>query len=318
MIEDILFQKFEEYDTIIIQRHERPDLDALGSQIGLKLTLKNRFPNKKIYAVGDSSRRYSFIGAMDLIDDSKYTNALVVICDVAVANMVSDDRYKLAKEVFVIDHHNNPCDITANWICDNKRIAAAELIADLLFKHNYFIPADAATAFYGGIITDSGRFQYGYSSSVFNIAAKLVASGANPKYIYDNIYVETQAERDMKIYFQNQIKFDEGVSYIKSGNEVFEKFHVEFQDISRGMVNIMAGVLETEIWCNFTYDKSKDAVIGEFRSRSIPIVDVAKKYGGGGHLLACGATLKDFAEADMVINDFIDLIKASKNSEEDE
>ena len=81
MIEDILFQKFEEYDTIIIQRHERPDLDALGSQIGLKLTLKNRFPNKKIYAVGDSSRRYSFIGAMDLIDDSKFNWLRMKFCN---------------------------------------------------------------------------------------------------------------------------------------------------------------------------------------------------------------------------------------------
>ncbi len=318
MIEDILFEKIEQYDTIIIHRHERPDLDALGSQLGLKITLKNRFPNKNIYAVGDPSRRYSFIGSMDLIDDSKFVNALCIIVDVAVANMVSDQRYKMAKEVFVIDHHNNQCDITANWICDNKRIAAAELITDLLIKHNYFIPSDAATALYGGIVTDSGRFQYGYSSSVFNVASHLVSSGANPKYIYDNIYVETQAERDMKLYFQNQIKFKDGVSYIKSGDEVFKKFHVEFQDISRGMVNIMAGVLETEIWCNFTYDVTKDAVIGEFRSRSISIVDVAKKYGGGGHLLACGATLKDFDEADLVINDFIELIKASQHEDEGE
>ncbi len=312
MIIEKLFQKIEEYETIIIQRHERPDLDALGSQIGLKLTLKHRFPNKKIYAVGDASRRYGFIGGMDLIDDEKFRGALCIICDVAVANMVSDDRYKLADEVFVIDHHKNDCDITSNWICDNKRIAVAELIADLLLEYGYEITPEAATAFYGGIVTDSGRFQYGFAPSVFRVTAKLVECGANPKYIYDNIYVESQEERNMKTYFQNQIQFKEGVSFIKSGNEVFEKFNVEFQDISRGMVNIMAGVREVEIWCNFTYDKSRDAVIGEFRSRSIPIVDVAKKYGGGGHLLACGATLKDFAEADRVINDFIDLIKASE------
>ena len=313
MIEDILFEKFEQYDTIIIHRHERPDLDALGSQIGLKLTLKNKFPNKKIYAVGDPSRKYGFIGQLDLIDDKEYEGALAIILDVSVSNMVSDNRYNLAKEVFVVDHHNNPCDITSNWICDNKRIAVGELMADMLINHGYEIPEDAATAFYGAIVTDSGRFQYGFSPSVFNVASKLVAFGAKPKYIYDNIYVETQAEREMKTYFQNQIKFKNGVSYIKSDASVFEKFPVEFQDISRGMVNLMAGVKETEIWCNFTYDKTKDKVIGEFRSRSIPIVDVAKKYGGGGHNLACGATLNDFKEADCVINDFIELIKANSD-----
>lgn len=313
MLEDVLFEKFEQYNTIIIHRHERPDLDALGSQIGLKLTLQNRFPNKKIYAVGDASRRYGFIGKLDLIDDIEYNNALAIILDVSVSNMVSDNRYNLASEVFVIDHHNNPCDITDNWICDNKRIAAAELMADMLINHGYVIPADAATAFYGGITTDSGRFQYGFSPSVFNVASKLVEFGANPKYIYDNIYVESKQERDMKIYFQNQIQYKDAVAFIKSDEKVFEKFNVEFQDISRGMVNLMAGVKETEIWCNFTYDKSKDKVIGEFRSRNIPIVDVAKKYGGGGHNLACGATLNDFDEADRVINDFILLIKSQKD-----
>ncbi len=311
MIEDILFEKIEQYETIIIERHERPDLDALGSQIGLKIALKDKFPNKKIYAVGDSSRRYNFLGSMDLIKDDEYINALVIIVDVAVGNMVSDNRYKLAKEIFVIDHHKNLCDITPNAIIDNTKIAAAELITNLLIDHNYFISKDAATAFYGGIITDSGRFQYGYSESLFETAAKLISFGANPKYIYDNIYVETLEERNMKIYFQNQIKIQNGVAYIKSNEDVFEKFNVEFQDISRGMVNLMAGVKEVEIWCNFTFDKNNDVVIAEFRSRNIPIVDVAKKYGGGGHSLACGATLKDFKEADLVINDFIELLKAS-------
>ncbi len=53
-----LFKKIEEYDTIILHRHSRPDLDALGSQRGLALTLKEAYPSKKIYMVGDMSTRY--------------------------------------------------------------------------------------------------------------------------------------------------------------------------------------------------------------------------------------------------------------------
>ena len=40
------------------------------------------------------SDRYAFLGEMDNIDDSVYENALVIITDVSVAFMVSDDRYK--------------------------------------------------------------------------------------------------------------------------------------------------------------------------------------------------------------------------------
>ncbi len=123
-----LFKKIEEYDTIILHRHSRPDLDALGSQRGLALTLKEAYPSKKIYMVGDMSTRYAFLGAMDEVKDDAYLNALVIITDVSVSTMVSDERYKNAKEVFIIDHHKNASDITTNVISDTSKIAVCELI----------------------------------------------------------------------------------------------------------------------------------------------------------------------------------------------
>lgn len=309
-MEKKLFDKIKEYNTIIIHRHTRPDLDALGSQLGLALTLKDAYPSKEIYVVGDETQKYAFIGKMDDIEDDKYKDALVLICDVAVSYMVSDERYKLAKEVFVIDHHKNACDVTENHLCDTTRVAACEYIVYLLLKNGYTIPKSAATCFYGGIITDSGRFMYGERlDHTFEIASKLIGLGADSKYIYDNIYVETLEDRKKKNYFSNRFEIQEGVAYLKNTHEVFEKFKCEFNDISRGMLSVMSGIAEIEIWLNFTYDISKDAIIGEFRSRSFGIVDIAKKYGGGGHLLACGATLKDWNEVDLVIQDFVNLLK---------
>ena len=69
-----LFEKIEEYNTIIIHRHSRPYGDALGSQIGLAKTLKYRYPNKEIYIVGDESKKYAFFGKMDEIEDEKFPN----------------------------------------------------------------------------------------------------------------------------------------------------------------------------------------------------------------------------------------------------
>ena len=310
-----LFNKIKEYNTIIIHRHTRPDLDALGSQIGLCKALKNVYPEKEIYMVGDESIKYAFMGNMDVIEDAKYENALVIICDVAVKHMVSDDRYTLAKEVYVIDHHKNDCDVTSNHIVDTSRVAAAEFIAHLLLENNIEITPDSATALYGGLVTDSGRFLYGESlANTFEIASKLIACGANAKFIYDNIYVESLADKQMKNYFSNKVEFKEGVAYLKNDKEVFEMFPREFNDISRGMLSVMSGIEEIKIWLNFTYDVAKNAVIGEFRSRNVPIVDTAKKYGGGGHLLACGATIADWDMVDKVIEDFVILLKESENA----
>lgn len=39
-----IYNKIKEYDAIIIHRHNRPDGDALGSQIGLKKRHFSDFP----------------------------------------------------------------------------------------------------------------------------------------------------------------------------------------------------------------------------------------------------------------------------------
>ena len=306
-----LFKAIEEYNTIILHRHSRPDLDAIGSQRGLALTLEYAYPNKNIYMVGYMSDRYAFLGEIDDISDEVYEDALVIITDVAVKHMVSDLRYNLAKEVFIIDHHKNLSDITDNIICDSSKIAACELIAEMLLAKGYTIPKDAATALFGGIVTDSGRFQYGETSGdTLRISAKLLDLGADKEYIYNHIYTESLADRQMKNWFAARFEVTKnGVAYLMNDKEVFEKFNVDFFNISRGMVNVMAGIEEIKIWCNFTYDKANDKVVGEFRSRGITIVDIAKKYGGGGHDQACGASFKNFDEAYLALADFDKLLE---------
>ena len=39
-------KRVKEAETIIIHRHVRPDPDAYGSQLGLKLYLERKFPEK--------------------------------------------------------------------------------------------------------------------------------------------------------------------------------------------------------------------------------------------------------------------------------
>ena len=95
---------------------------------------------------------------------------------------------------------------------------------------------------------------------------------------------------------------------IRKTKDVFERFNIDFFNVSRGMVSVMAGIKEIPIWCNFTYDIANDKIVGEFRARDTSIVHIAKKYGGGGHDLACGATLLSWDEVDNVIKDFDDLL----------
>ena len=318
-----ILNKIKEYNKIIIHRHSNPDLDALGSQIGLRETLKENFPLKEIYAVGDMNR-FTFLGEMDEVTDSVYEGALCIICDVAVSHMVSDHRYFLAKEIIVIDHHQNPvsldfdghvCEVPVYSYIKTEYAAACAIVADLIKEWNLTMPSNAATALYGGIVTDSGRFQYGNNlAPLFKTSAYLMEQGANAQHIYRNLYVETLESRLMKNYFQSKMQLTKNnVAYMFNDKDVFERFDVDTFTVSRGMVNLMAGIDTVKIWCNFTYDRTSEKVICEFRSRDIVIVDVAKKYGGGGHACACGATINSFEEANLVLEDFDRLLEDEKN-----
>ena len=99
------------------------------------------------------------------------------------------------------------------------------------------------------------------------------------------------------------------VAYMINREDVYEKFDVDTFTVSRGMVNLMAGIDVVKIWANFTYDKHTGKVLCEFRSRDVVIVDVAKKYGGGGHAFACGATVESFELVEAILADFDKLLE---------
>lgn len=82
MFEAIL-QAIAAHERIILHRHTHPDGDALGSQIGLKHLLRENFPGKQVYMVGDGAGRYDFMedSVMDDVPDEAYRDAMAIILD---------------------------------------------------------------------------------------------------------------------------------------------------------------------------------------------------------------------------------------------
>ena len=60
---------------------------------------------KNIYATGEAEPSLSFIGDLDEIDDSVYSDALVIVCDTANAPRIDDQRYLNGQSLIKIDHH---------------------------------------------------------------------------------------------------------------------------------------------------------------------------------------------------------------------
>lgn len=305
----------KKYDTVIIHRHTNPDGDAMGSQIGLKNLLLDNFPEKKVYAVGDGAGRFSFMdgSVMDEISDETYRGALAVILDSAEHSLVSDDRYTLAEKTLRIDHHIF-CEKFADVeIVETAYESCAGLVTHLAREWGLTINTSAAKALFTGIVTDSGRFRYDSTTPrTFSDAAFLLEKGFNPTEIYDKLYVDDFSMIKMRAGFVLDIRFTKNnVAYIYSDRKKVDSLGVSDFTVSRGMVNVMAEIRGVDVWVNFT-ESTDGAVLAELRSRNLDINKIAVKYGGGGHLKASGASLKDKAQAMEMLADLDKLVGENK------
>ena len=295
-----------EYDTIIIHRHLNPDGDALGSQLGLMYIIRENWKDKKVYIVGDTFDRLSFMynGKMDEIDDSVYENALAVVLDSSSDYLISDTRYTKAARTLRIDHH-----VFIKRICDEEVVlteyeSAAGIIADWAISSGLNITTDCARALYTGMVTDSVRFMTEKVSPLtMKTASVLISYPFDRTELFGRLYAEDFSALRRKAYFLERVEFLEkdGVAYNYSDLTDIERMHSSAHSVARGLVNTMANIRGADAWIAFAEDDGR--ILVELRSRRCDVYPVALKWGGGGHAKASGCTVSSRKEAFELLED---------------
>lgn len=304
-----LLDEIKKHGTIIIHRHSNPDGDALGSQIGLKSIIKENFPEKEVYAVGDSSVRYGFMEGsnMDEISDEKYQGALAIVLDTSATSLICDNRYTLAETTVCVDHHIF-CELfTDIEIRNTSYESCCGLITEFALECGLKLNSLAAKSLYTGMVTDSGRFRYdSTNANTFRLASFLMQHEIDTNEIFTNLYADDFKYIRLRAQFVLKIQFTEcNVAYIYTEKDETKSYGVDTFSISRGMVGTMSDIRGVNTWVNFT--ETDDGVLCEIRSNKYNINPIAVKYGGGGHAKASGATLKDREEAMALLEDLNNL-----------
>lgn len=158
-------------------------------------------------------------------------------------------------------------------------------------------------------MTDSGRFYYDSTSPrTLALASFLLEKGFDPSGIYSNLYVDTYENVKKRAQFVLSIRFTpDNVAYSYSDAQRVRELDMDPQSISRGFVNTMGDLKGVDAWVNFT--ECEQGVLCEIRSKNLNINQIALAHGGGGHLKASGATLKDRQEAMQVLEELNALVR---------
>ena len=315
-----VLDKIKEYNKIFIFRHFRPDGDAVGSTKGLRDILRLTFPEKEILLQNaDFSDYLAFLGGEDeLQPDESYADALALVLDTGTEKRVSNQKFKLCREVIKIDHHipiENYGDY--QWV-EEERSSTCEMIVDFYntFRDELKIDSQAATYLYTGMVTDSGRFRFrDVSGETMRLAGTMLNVGINTDVIYANLYLKNFEEFKFEAYAHKKMKITKnGVASLFVNKSMQKKFSLTGEQASAS-VSFMDSIKGSLIWIAFI-DSGDGNIRVRLRSRFVTISDLAEKYGGGGHACAAGATVHSKAEMKKLIAEADELLRNYKENNE--
>ena len=203
----------------------------------------------------------------------------------------------------MVDHHLEPHDFADQYFIDDQATSTGEIVYRLLTTLGTIqIDAAIATALYTAIMTDTGSFRFPRTDpESHRIAAHLLECGADPSQIYVNVYEQWTSGRMRllgEVLDSMKTAYDGKLSYVVCTQKMFRETgttEVEtdnFTTYPMSIKGVVVGILFNEL---------KNGVKISFRSKgSIPINQLAKEFGGNGHLNAAGARLFDVSLESIV------------------
>jgi phosphoesterase RecJ-like protein len=293
-------QLIQSYSSIAIYTHVLPDMDALGSQCGLKLLLQERYPTKSIYALG-AINDVPIHFPIDEEASVPLASTLAIVLDTSNVERVSNQSFLRCDKVLKIDHHIDYTPFGDVSYVDTSTISTCSIITSMARELGYTFTKDSANFLLFGLITDSGRFRFPNTRAVdFEHAAFLLNHGADLQFIYDQFYVKPLKKKAVDVYAHNNFKVEKNVAYVKTTPNDAKHLTADLSYIKSGAINVLQDIQGVDAWATFTQLTETDPIYVELRGRK-PVIEVAVRHGGGGHALACGCKVTSWDEVDQII-----------------
>ena len=277
-------------DNFCILTHCRPDGDTAGSAAALCLGLRKMGKKACILKNPELLGKLSFLHE-GLTKDVPEAEDTLVCVDTAAEYMLTKGCPKVPVALR-IDHHGTDVGYTDFELVDPAAGACGEIIYDVLAEMGVALDTRIAKALYVAVSTDTGCFRFANTTAhTYAVAAACAATGAE-------LYPITQALFDTnsitKLRIQSWIV--ENTKFLMNGKlalcalpkAVEEQANADDMDNISGFLRSIEGVKLCALLRELPDGGIRASV------RAVPGYDAAavcRKFGGGGHKGAAGATL---------------------------
>lgn len=289
--------------SVVAVTHARPDGDGMGSMAGLARAGRAAGRRVDLIVPDEVPPQYEFLfedrppsGAEQFAQLAAGADAVVVLdtCSFSQLDQLADEIRHHSDKVVVIDHHTTRDEVGAvRWV-DTSAAACGVMVGELLEALDWSLDAPVAEALLTATMTDTGWLRFANTDPrCLRRVATWLETGVRVDELYRRIYQSDRPERvrlmgrtleSLELHCEGRlavmsIRADD---FATTGARPDETENVVNEALRIGTVSAAVLVVEQD-----------DCVRASLRSRGeIDVAEIAKRFGGGGHVRAAGCRQK--------------------------
>ena len=286
-----LTELIKDSKCIAITGHVGPDGDCTGATLGLYNYIIDNYKDKKVtVSLEKPSIKFSYMNGYDFISEEPFLEAdLLVSLDASDRERLGEREVMLesAKASICIDHHITNKNFAKYNIVEDFRSSTCELLYTLLDKEK--ISINTAVCLYTGIVHDTGVFRY----QCTEIAGALIDMGFDFTKIIDDSFFKKDfnAKKLLGLVLMDaKLEFEGRCCYSVIDYNTWSKYIGDKKKMD-GIIDNLRTVDGVEI-ALFMYETAEGEYKISLRSVNKDVSHIALELGGGGHMMAAGATVK--------------------------
>jgi len=293
-------EEFKRGDSFLICSHENPDGDAGGSMLGVAELLRALGKTKVHCALSDPVPPVckSLKGAGKVLGrDSEVPEFdTVVIVDVAQKERIGAIAQWIRPEhrVVVVDHHLVEKPYGHAGIIDASFAAVGEMVVELFNAAEVALTPEAAACAFVAQLTDTGSYQYSNTNArSHRIAAQIMETGIDAAHLAREAFaVMTRTQFALFQIAISRMTLSPGgkVAHSFATREDLDEYGATRQDLE-GLVNYCRNIAGVEAGVFFTGVEPELTKVSIRSADGFNASEFAKRFGGGGHAAAAGASI---------------------------
>jgi phosphoesterase RecJ-like protein len=298
--------------TIVLVTHVNPDGDGLGAQAALAEALGSL--GKTVVVANNDAvpAQYAFLGLDAHAGDASGADLSVALDCPVLERLGPKGRaaFEAAPSSAVIDHHVAKEPFGASVWIETAAAATGEMIEALLPALGVALTAPMATALYAAMVNDTGCFRHSNADAyAFSCAVRLLEAGADSRGVNRRL-MDEKPLRQVRL----QARALDSLRDLAGGRAALVSvsaadlaaFSATWEDTD-GLAETLRSIAGVEVGAMLREEGPQACKLSLRSKFDFDVNAFARRWGGGGHAKAAGATLRmPYAQALAEVSQALD------------